>query len=165
MRRRAVIEETEEEEEEDEDDAMIVDIFEQCDKDEDNLLSMKELESALILLDVPKNKRLKMIEQQKKQVVDYEEFHRLVESLQEVTGSHPEVERLFRLLDCDEKGYISYRDIQRLSVELGEKYSKSDIEDMLQVANDSHSNNVSHGQEDRLTVTAFEKILKRLGFI
>ncbi|KAI8053720.1 hypothetical protein BDF22DRAFT_680882 [Syncephalis plumigaleata] len=143
-----------------EDNAILLDIFTRCDKNKDGVLDTEELTAALTMLDVPKARQTSM----KRQFVDYDDFYQLVQSLQEVRVDNPEVERLFKRLDSENKGYINLLDIRRLTKELGEDYNLEELEDMLQVAVTSQDDN-SNSRNNRLTIQAFEQLLKRLGFI
>uniref|UniRef100_A0A7S0FKV5 EF-hand domain-containing protein n=1 Tax=Pyrodinium bahamense TaxID=73915 RepID=A0A7S0FKV5_9DINO len=76
--------------------------------------------------------------------------------LQDIESTDPEVQKLevFRLFDDDETGKISFKNLKRVSKELGEKMTDCDLQEMIEEADRDEDGEVNEDEFSHIMQTS-----------
>ncbi|KAF4709137.1 hypothetical protein FOZ62_008900, partial [Perkinsus olseni] len=99
--------------------------------------------------------------------LSFEEFLELLSGKQADDGqiSQEEVDKLFRLIDVDNKNYISVQDIERVAKEVGENLSVEEIAEVVrQATSDPDREDLCVSGKWRVTREAFYIVMTKKTF-
>lgn len=63
--------------------------------------------------------------------------------MQSDKDSREDIQRVFNLFDVQNRGYISFEDLRRVSKELGETMTEAELREMIERADGDHDGNVT----------------------
>ncbi|CAL9190115.1 unnamed protein product [Musa hybrid cultivar] len=117
----------------------IKEVFDLFDTDQSGSLDAKELNVAMRALGFEMteediNRLMTEIDKDRNGAIDFEEFLHMMTAKIGERDSKEELTRAFRILDQDNNGRISDVDIQRVANDLGEKFTLSEIREMIEAA-------------------------------
>ena len=115
--------------------------FSLFDTENKRVLDSRELKAAMRALgfaDCSKNdvrKLLSSIGKTDRDTVIFDEFTDMLASkMLQTRGSREEVMRIFKLFDEDKKGAISFKQLKRVAMELGETLNDDELQEMIEEA-------------------------------
>ena len=76
-------------------------------------------------------------------MIDFQEFEKLMTVKLGQRDSHEEMLKAFRLFDDDESGYVTFKNLKRIAMELGESISDEELQEMIDEADRSGQGKVS----------------------
>ena len=76
-------------------------------------------------------------------MIDFREFERLMTVKLGQRDAHEEMLKAFRLFDDDESGYVTFKNLKRVAMELGENVSDEELQEMIDEADRSGQGKVS----------------------
>ena len=76
-------------------------------------------------------------------MIDFQEFEKLMTVKLGQRDAHEEMLKAFRLFDDDESGYITFKNLKRIALELGESISDEELQEMIDEADPSGKGKVS----------------------
>ena len=76
-------------------------------------------------------------------MIDFQEFEKLMTVKLGQRDAHEEMLKAFRLFDDDESGYITFKNLKRIALELGESISDEELQEMIDEADRSGQGKVS----------------------
>ncbi|XP_022773950.1 caltractin-like [Durio zibethinus] len=126
----------------------IKEIFDIFDTDGSGTIDAKELKSAMMSLgfEMTKeqiNQMLAEVDKDGSGDIDFDEFlHMMTPKIGE-RDRNKELMKAFQIIDQDDNGKISARDIKCIAKELGEHFSDKDIQHMMEEADQDHDGEVS----------------------
>ncbi|EPY38910.1 centrin-2 [Angomonas deanei] len=139
----------------------IKEAFSLFDTDGSGNINMKELQVAMRALGFePSKSEIKQIvyninqnnnnenennenENNNNNVITYAQFINIMSSKMAQKDSREEIIKAFRLFDDDGKGKISFKDLKRVAVELGENMSDTELQEMIDEADRDGDGEVS----------------------
>lgn len=140
--------------------AELKDAFEIFDTTQKGSLDARELKSAIRALgfDVKKEEVRKMmadIGRDPASTIDFGEFLEVMEERMQQKGTREEVMRIFELFDEDQQGKITFKNLKRISQEIGESISDEELRSMIEEAD--------RDGDGALNFEEFYRIMKRRG--
>ena len=66
--------------------------------------------------------------------IDFDEFLAMMTTSPSQNESREEVSKVFSLFDTEHQGYVSIRDLRKISKELGELHDDNELQDMIEKA-------------------------------
>ncbi|KAL7432454.1 hypothetical protein ACHAXM_003096 [Skeletonema potamos] len=129
--------------------------FDLFDTDGSGTIDTKELKVAMRALgfDVSRDELRKLVAQVDKDgsgVIDFKEFLQMMTSKMADRDSREEMIKAFRLFDDDETGKISFRNLKRVAMELGESISDEELQEMIDEADRDGDGEVSQDEFIRI---------------
>ncbi|KAL3773843.1 hypothetical protein ACHAWO_002208 [Cyclotella atomus] len=129
--------------------------FDLFDTDGSGTIDAKELKVAMRALgfDPSKEEIRKLISQvdtDKSGTVNFPEFLNMMTTKMGERDSREEIIKAFRLFDDDETGKISFRNLKRVAVELGETISDEELQEMIDEADRDGDGEVSQEEFIRI---------------
>ena len=76
-------------------------------------------------------------------MIDFQEFEKLMTVKLGQRDAHEEMLKAFRLFDDDESGYVTFKNLKRIAMELGESISDEELQEMIDEADRSGQGKVS----------------------
>jgi Ca2+-binding EF-hand superfamily protein len=125
--------------------------FDLFDTDGSGTIDTKELKVAMRALgfEASKEELRKLVSQVDKDgsgTVDFTEFLDIMTSKMGDRDSREEMIKAFRLFDDDETGKISFRNLKRVALELGESISDEELQEMIDEADRDGDGEVSQDE-------------------
>ena len=119
--------------------AELKEAFSLFDSDHRNALDARELKAAIRAMgfDVKKEQVKKMMDDIGRgptDLVPFEEFLEIMRDKMFEKGSKEEIMKIFQLFDDEQSGKISFRNLKRIAMEIGENISDEEIRDMIDEA-------------------------------
>lgn len=139
--------------------------FSLFDSDNRGVIDIRELRASLRALgfDVKKEDIVNLLHNIGKNINDnttandikitIDDFISICQPLMSTRDTQSEIEKIFKLFDTDNTGYITYRSLKRVVSELGENLSDNDIQEMIDQADRS-------GQ-GKINLQDFTRIMKK----
>mmetsp|Transcript_17058 Transcript_17058/g.48983 ORF Transcript_17058/g.48983 Transcript_17058/m.48983 type:complete len:175 (-) Transcript_17058:20-544(-) len=132
--------------------------FDLFDADGSGTIDAKELKVAMRALGFePKKEEIRqMIAQADTDgsgMIDYGEFEKLMTIKLGQRDAHEEMAKAFRLFDDDETGYVTFKNLKRVAMELGEDISDEELQEMIDEAD--------RDGDGRVSQIDFERIMKK----
>ncbi len=129
--------------------------FDLFDTDGSGTIDIKELKVAMRALgfETSKEELRKLVSQVDKDgsgAVDFKEFLQMMTSKMADRDSREEMVKAFRLFDDDETGKISFRNLKRVAMELGETISDEELQEMIDEADRDGDGEVSQEEFCRI---------------
>ncbi|CAN8328227.1 unnamed protein product [Cochlearia groenlandica] len=117
----------------------IKEIFDLFDVDGSGSIDARELNVAMRSLgfemnDQQINELMAEVDKNQSGAIDFEEFANMMTTKFGERDSTDELSRAFKIIDHDNNGKISPRDIKQIAKELGENFTDNDIEEMIEEA-------------------------------
>ena len=97
-------------------------------------------------------KIVKELEKIKKGYIDFNDFLKIVNKTMINRDPHEELEKAFQRYDDDMTGKISFRNLKRVSLELGEQLTDAELKEMIKIAD--------LDQDGEIGVDDFHNIMK-----
>lgn len=121
-------------------------------------LDARELKAAIRALgfDVKKEQVRKMMSELGKENGDlftYEDFAAVIRPRMHEKGTREEIMKIFRLFDDEQAGVITFKNLKRISLEIGENISDEELRDML--------NEADRDGDGALNFEEFYRVMKR----
>lgn len=137
----------------------IKDTFDLFDPQDTGKITVKDLKIALTALgfELTRKEILSLmadIAPECSNELSYEEFVKVVSLKMRDTDSQNEIIRAFRLFDEDKTGKISFKNLKRVAIELGEDLSDEDLIDMI--------NQADEDGDGQISLEEFVKIFKNM---
>ena len=125
--------------------------FDLFDTDGSGTIDIKEMKVALRALgfDTSKEELRKLVAEVDKDgsgAVEFKEFLQMMTSKMADRDSREEMIKAFRLFDDDETGKISFRNLKRVAMELGETISDEELQEMIDEADRDGDGEVSQDE-------------------
>jgi centrin-1 len=76
-------------------------------------------------------------------MIDFREFEKILTAKLGQRDAHEEMLKAFRLFDDDETGYVTFNNLKRVAMELGEDISNEELQEMIDEASRDGSGRVS----------------------
>ncbi|KAK1747342.1 centrin-1 [Skeletonema marinoi] len=135
--------------------AEIREAFDLFDTDGSGTIDIKELKVAMRALgfETSKDELRKLVAQVDKDgsgAVDFKEFLQMMTAKMADRDSRDEIVKAFRLFDDDETGKISFRNLKRVAMELGETISDEELQEMIDEADRDGDGEVSQDEFIRI---------------
>merc|ERR1711865_114897 len=140
--------------------AEVKEAFELFDTDGSGAIDAKELKVAMRALGFePKKEEIKRmitdLDRDGDSTIDLEEFMALMAGKMSDKDSKDDIVKAFRLFDDDETGKVSFKNLKRVSKELGEAMGDDELQEMIDEADTDGDGEVNEEE--------FLKIMKKIG--
>mmetsp|Transcript_16939 Transcript_16939/g.27359 ORF Transcript_16939/g.27359 Transcript_16939/m.27359 type:complete len:175 (+) Transcript_16939:97-621(+) len=125
--------------------------FDLFDTDGSGSIDAKELKVAMRALGFEPSKEeirklISEIDKDGNSQVDFSEFLVMMTTKMGERDSHEEIVKAFRLFDDDETGKISFRNLKRVAMELGESITDEELQEMIDEADRDGDGEVSQAE-------------------
>ena len=122
--------------------------FDLFDSDGSGAIDAKELKVAMRALGFETNKQeirnmIAEADTDGSGMIDFGEFEKLMTVKLGQRDAHEEMLKAFRLFDDDESGYVTFKNLKRVAMELGETITDEELQEMIDEADRSGQGKVS----------------------
>lgn len=122
--------------------------FDLFDEDQRGLVKAEDLKKAFMDVDMEAKNQSKyeivsMLNRCGSEYINFRQFVDIVKSPSGDVNSKEEISRVFRLFDDDHTGTITFQNLERITQELGERYTKEELKEMISRASSDRSGEVT----------------------
>ena len=142
-----------------------IDVFKEAfflfDKNGDKTITTKELEMVMRTLgsnptEVELQDMINEVDVDNSGTIDFSEFLAMIATKLKEVDSEEKVLETFRVFDVDGNGFISAAELRHVMVNLGERLTDDEVDEMIKVADDDKDGKISY--QEFVAVTKREQV-------
>merc|ERR1712002_328981 len=127
------------------------DAFLEFDQNSDGFISKEELHSVMVsfgynVSSQELNEMVKLVDVDGNDMIDFHEFSSLMEGYLSVQDVDQEIRNIFSIIDVNQDGFLSAKEIRKMMKKLGEKVRKKDIRKMMKEADKNGDGKISYDE-------------------
>merc|ERR1711973_305018 len=127
------------------------DAFLEFDQNSDGFISKEELSSVMSSFGYNVSQKeldemVKLVDADGNDLIDFHEFSTLMEGYLAVVDVDQEIRNLFTIIDANQDGFLSAKEIRSMMKKLGEKPRKKDIQKMMKSADKNGDGKISYDE-------------------
>ncbi len=133
-------------------------IFDLCDADRDGKLTTRELGTLMRGLgqtpsEIELQEIVNEVDLEGSGKIDFKEFIRLMTRKMKDTDLDQEMKETFKIMDVDSNGLINSSDLKTIVKNLGEKYTKEEVEEMIKEGDIDEDKQISYDEFIRIMMS------------